>query len=76
MAIGKILILNLTTNIYKSNNNYCYQQKTTNLTTIKLLQTNIKGKTTNLTTIKMSQTNIKEKLQMLQQKTTNVTTKN
>ena len=42
-----ILILNLPTNIYKSSNNKRYQQKTTNLPTIKLNQ----QKSTNLPTI-------------------------
>ena len=43
-ARDKMWQLNLPTNIYKSSNNKRYQQKTTNLPTIKLSQTNIKEK--------------------------------
>ena len=43
-ALRNILILNLPTNSYKFYNNKRYQQKTTNLPTIKLYQTNIKEK--------------------------------
>ena len=47
LAHDKMLQLNLPTNIYKSSNNKSYQQKTTNLPTIKLNQ----QKSTNLPTI-------------------------
>ena len=80
--------LNLPTNNYKSYNSKRYQQKTKNLPTIKLSQSNIKEKlqiyqqkTTNLPTKKLQiyqqkkTTNLPtEKLQISQQKTTNLTT--
>ena len=66
----RILILNLPTNIYKSTNNYWYQQKTTNLPTIELFQTNICIREN------YKSSNNKNVPNKYKGKTTNLTTKN